>query len=73
MNETHVNSAMLTPSFANTLRPENVPDLRLLVLGGEAPTKEILKVWYGQVDLINGYGPAEACIYCVYHRFRRRQ
>ena len=30
------------------------------MLGGEAPTKESLKQWYGQVKVMNGYGPAEA-------------
>ena len=70
MAEMHVNMAMLTPSFASTISPEQVPSLQVLVLGGEAPTKESLKQWYGQVKVMNGYGPAEAIIYCACHTFQ---
>ncbi|GAM86382.1 nonribosomal peptide synthetase [Dothideomycetidae sp. 11243] len=67
INEARINTAFLTPSFANTFTPEQVPTLKTLILGGEAPTKESMKTWYGRVELINGYGPAEAVIYCATH------
>nr|POE50466.1 cyclochlorotine synthetase [Quercus suber] len=65
-----VNTAMLTPSFVNTFTPDEVPTLTTLVLGGEAPTKANMEAWYGRVKLINGYGPAEAVIYCATYEFQ---
>nr|POE50100.1 nonribosomal peptide synthetase dtxs1 [Quercus suber] len=70
MENVRVNTAMLTPSFVNTFTPNEVPALATLVLGGEAPTKANLEAWYGRVKLINGYGPAEAVIYCATYEFQ---
>jgi amino acid adenylation domain-containing protein len=54
----------VTPSVINLLRPEDVPSLRTVVLGGEAVTHHHVKIWAGRENLrlINGYGPAEATI-----------
>ncbi|KAJ5884891.1 hypothetical protein N7495_009401 [Penicillium taxi] len=54
----------VTPSVINLLRPEDVPSLRTVVLGGEAVTHHHVNVWAGRENLrlINGYGPAEATI-----------
>nr|POF13497.1 nonribosomal peptide synthetase fmpe [Quercus suber] len=62
-----VNSAMLTPSLAATLDPAQVPSLRTLLLVGEAPTKTAISTWANHVQLINDYGPAEACIFVTSH------
>nr|POF14188.1 nonribosomal peptide synthetase easa [Quercus suber] len=70
ITSTRVNVAMLTPSFANTFTPTEVPTLRTLVLGGEAPTQAVLNTWHGKVKLINGYGPAETCIYALTYEYR---
>ncbi|MCJ1368281.1 hypothetical protein MMC16_007423 [Acarospora aff. strigata] len=58
----NINWATLTPSVVSLLRPEEVPNLRTLVLGGEAVTPEITEIWADRLQLINGYGPAEATI-----------
>nr|POF13536.1 nonribosomal peptide synthetase 1 [Quercus suber] len=58
-----VNTAMLTPSFVQTFTPSEVPTLKTIVLGGETPTRANLNTWFGHVKLMNGYGPAETCIY----------
>ena len=64
-----VNTAMLTPSFVATLRPEQLPTLKKLILGGEPASRDLLGSWLGSVRLFNGYGPAEACNYCATHEF----
>lgn len=66
----NINWATLTPSVVSLLRPEEVPNLHTLVLGGEAVTPEIADVWAGRLQLINGYGPAEATI-CAAGRIPR--
>src|SRR3569833_1664401 len=55
----------LTPSYVRLLRPEDVPSLKTLILGGEALPKECVDVWGDRVQLINGYGPTECCTVCV--------
>jgi amino acid adenylation domain-containing protein/thioester reductase-like protein len=69
INRAQINMALLTPSFVKTLEPENLPTLKTLVLGGEAPSREVLKKWFGKVDLRNAYGPAEGCIASSVHKY----
>nr|POF14185.1 nonribosomal peptide synthetase vlms [Quercus suber] len=57
-----VNCALLTPSFVQSFRPDDVPSLEVLVLCGEIPNTATLEAWRRNLKLINGYGPAEACI-----------
>ncbi|KAF5679391.1 peptide synthetase [Fusarium heterosporum] len=58
------NYVSLTPSVASLLRPADVPQLRTLVLGGEAPTRENVRTWAPCLNLIICYGPAECSITC---------
>ena len=71
MRQAKVNAAMLTPSFLRTFEPEDVPDLKLLILSGEAANRETLETWRerGGLKVINGYGPTECCIYCIAHSY----
>ena len=62
MRKMNVNWAMFTPSFIRLIKPEAVPGLRTLVLVGEAMRKENIEIWAGRLQLLNGYGPTEACI-----------
>ncbi|KAK4184411.1 non-ribosomal peptide synthetase [Podospora australis] len=57
--------AFLTPSVANLLSPSEVPCLKTLVCGGEAMQTETVTRWAEMVELINGYGPTEACVLCI--------
>jgi amino acid adenylation domain-containing protein len=57
-----VSLAVLTPSALTTLQPSEVPDLKTIVLGGEAVTQDNVDTWASKVSLINGYGPAETTI-----------
>ncbi|KAL8897464.1 MAG: hypothetical protein Q9207_007209, partial [Kuettlingeria erythrocarpa] len=64
MREMRVDCAAMTPSTAQILKSASLPNLRTLVLGGEAIAKEHLKGWPQQVRIINGYGPGESSV-CV--------
>lgn len=39
--------------------------MKILCLGGEAVRQDVIDLWAGKVELINGYGPAEASIVCA--------
>ncbi|KAL9583702.1 MAG: hypothetical protein Q9203_004970, partial [Teloschistes exilis] len=68
INDMQVNWADITPSFASTFTPEDVPGLRTLVLAGEEVNKEQVERWAGKLQLINCYGPSE-CGGCTYHEY----
>ena len=70
MRDTKVNWAYMTPSFARTLRPEDVPNLELLLLAGEAVPRDVFDTWFGRVRLINGWGPAETCVFSTLHEWQ---
>nr|POF20698.1 nonribosomal peptide synthetase vlms [Quercus suber] len=73
MNRTRVNTALLTSSFARTLHPVDVPGLKMLILVGEAPSKDVLDVWCDSVTLANAYGPSEVCVFCTSHVYHSPQ
>ena len=62
MNEMNVDLAILTPSFARTVAPEEVKSLKTLVLVGETASLDDFDRWRPKVQLINGYGVSECCV-----------
>jgi aryl carrier-like protein len=60
-----VSHALLTPSFSRLVSPDALPDLQVLICGGEAMTQHDMKRWLGHVRLINHYGPAECSVCSV--------
>ena len=64
MEEMNVNWAFMTPTLAKLLRPSDIPTLKTLILGGETAGKDLINVWFGAVNLMNGYGPSECGICC---------
>jgi amino acid adenylation domain-containing protein/non-ribosomal peptide synthase protein (TIGR01720 family) len=52
----------LTPTVAALLRPEQVPKIRGMAVGGEALTREVLDAWGGVIPVHNQYGPSECSI-----------
>ncbi len=52
----------LTPTVAALVRPEQVPKIRSIAVGGEAMTQEVLDIWAGAVPVHNQYGPSECSI-----------
>lgn len=63
MRRLRVNWAFFTPSVVFLLKPQDIPSLQTLVLGGETVTYERAKEWTDSVRVIIGYGPTEACIF----------
>ncbi|RDW76857.1 uncharacterized protein DSM5745_06849 [Aspergillus mulundensis] len=55
-----VNTAYIATSLLHRLlKPELVPDLHTINVGGEPLTQDIVDTWADRVNLINNYGPAE--------------
>ena len=60
--------SFLTPSVASLIQPSDAPSLKVLVVGGENVTEDIVLKWGKEVTLINGYGPTEATVITVTNR-----
>ncbi|KAL8782677.1 MAG: hypothetical protein Q9213_005185 [Squamulea squamosa] len=60
-----VNWAFFTPTVIRLIEPSEVPSLKTLVLGGEAVKQDNIQAWEGRVNLLNGYGPTETCVFAV--------
>ncbi|KAL2825063.1 hypothetical protein BDW59DRAFT_162009 [Aspergillus cavernicola] len=62
MRRMGVNYSFLPPRVIHTIKPCDVPNLKTLVVGGEAVQAEHLEPWLGGVRVFNAYGPAECSI-----------
>ena len=65
INRLGVNRADLTPSVARVLKPEDIPTVKTILLGGEPMSQHDIETWAGKVELVNGYGPSECSVCCV--------
>ncbi|CAG7947155.1 unnamed protein product [Penicillium nalgiovense] len=54
----------LTPSVARFINPEEVPDVRSVLLVGEPMSQDHITQWSGsrKIQLLNAYGPAECSV-----------
>ena len=59
--------ALLTPSVARLLPKNGLPNLKTLILGGEAMARAD-KTWSNVVTLMNAYGPSECSVASVLNR-----
>ncbi|WP_378732882.1 amino acid adenylation domain-containing protein [Nocardia brasiliensis] len=55
---THLN---VTPAVVGSLDPATLPDLRTVIVGGDACPPELVAKWSGRT-LLNGYGPTETTV-----------
>ncbi|KAI9778948.1 MAG: hypothetical protein M1835_004799 [Candelina submexicana] len=62
VNRLKVTHLCVTPTIASTFKPEDVPRLKFLNLGGEPLHSGILDVWAGRVQVQNTYGPTEGTV-----------
>ncbi|KAL4939595.1 hypothetical protein BDV06DRAFT_224867 [Aspergillus oleicola] len=62
MRKMGVNYSFLPPRVIHTIKPSDIPDLKTIVVGGEAVQAEHLEPWLEDVRVFNAYGPAECCI-----------
>ena len=57
-----------TPAVASSMDPSGLPDLRMLNVGGESPSPDLIERWSPYVGVVNSYGPTEASVTAVYER-----
>lgn len=65
MNEMRVSTMFATPSVARLIRPDEVPTLRTLAMGGEQVSTTDTARWAHLPRLLNVYGPTECAVICV--------
>lgn len=73
MNRMTVNWASLVPSISRLINPESVPYLEIMILVGESASQSDIEKWADRVHSINGYGPTECAVGCVYHEFTKEK
>ncbi|HEX5497471.1 MAG TPA: amino acid adenylation domain-containing protein, partial [Mycobacteriales bacterium] len=62
------------PALIGLLDPEGYPDLRGMLVGGEAFSGDLVNRWNRPGRLfLNAYGPTEATIGCTYHPCEHRE
>ncbi|MFN0226054.1 non-ribosomal peptide synthase/polyketide synthase, partial [Paenibacillus sp. KR2-11] len=62
MAEHGITAAILPPTYAAYLNPENMPGFRTLITGGSAASLDTVEQWKKHVAYFNAYGPTEASI-----------
>jgi len=62
MRELGVNVAVLPPSAMPWLVPFDFPDLKVVVVAGEACPEQTVEVWSRRCRFINAYGPTETTV-----------
>ncbi|KAI4248827.1 MAG: hypothetical protein L6R40_000838 [Gallowayella cf. fulva] len=65
MAEMRVTIAHLTPSVTRLIDPVTVPSLETIVFTGEPLPIDDVTRWWGKVNIVNEYGPAECTINTV--------
>ncbi|HEU4454854.1 MAG TPA: amino acid adenylation domain-containing protein, partial [Longimicrobium sp.] len=70
LRERAVDTAKLTPSALAALPDEEIPGLRLLIVGGEACPPELAARWSAGRRMLNVYGPTEAAVRCTMAELR---
>ena len=62
LREKKITAVTLPPSVLATLSPEKLPDLKTLIVAGEACSAELVAQWSEGRNFVNGYGPTEATV-----------
>ncbi|MFF1920156.1 amino acid adenylation domain-containing protein [Streptomyces sp. NPDC058221] len=62
LSSRRITHAVLPPVAAASVSPEDLPDLRSLVLAGEAASADLVGRWATGRRVINAYGPTEATV-----------
>ncbi|MEU2172570.1 amino acid adenylation domain-containing protein, partial [Micromonospora chersina] len=62
LRELRVTHAVISPSALAGARPEQLPELECLVVGGEACPPELAAAWAKNRRMFNAYGPTEATV-----------
>ncbi|MDQ4023980.1 MAG: amino acid adenylation domain-containing protein, partial [Actinomycetota bacterium] len=67
MRDERITVASLQPSALAALPSNDLPDLRVLMIAGEACPGDLAQQWARQRRVFNGYGPTEATIGCTWY------
>ncbi|EPS32046.1 hypothetical protein PDE_07005 [Penicillium oxalicum 114-2] len=59
INEMNAHQAILTPTVARLMDPEEIPSFHTLIVGGEPLTPDIIAKWSPGHRILNVYGPTE--------------
>lgn len=62
LRDAHVSVVTFPPSTAAVLKDENLPDLKTLVVAGEACGQELVRRWSQGRRMLNAYGPTEVTV-----------
>ncbi|MFI9324914.1 amino acid adenylation domain-containing protein [Kitasatospora aureofaciens] len=62
LRERRISHALLAPSAVATLTPDGLDGLRVLAVGGEASTGDLVARWSAGRRMINAYGPTEGTV-----------
>ncbi|QXI25592.1 non-ribosomal peptide synthetase [Pseudomonas vanderleydeniana] len=74
LRERHITHATLPPLvLAGLGEPMGLPELRTLVLAGEAPPPALTAAWAKGRQLFNAYGPTETTIWATVYRCSEHQ
>ena len=57
-----ITNSVMTPSVLRTCTWEHLPDLKTIVLAGEAADASLIRTWGAGRKLINAYGPTEVTV-----------
>ncbi|WP_237478542.1 non-ribosomal peptide synthetase [Lichenibacterium dinghuense] len=69
LRERRITHVTLPPSALAATAPESLPDLRLVISGGEPCDPEVAARWAAHGPIVNAYGPTEATIYATVGAF----
>jgi amino acid adenylation domain-containing protein/non-ribosomal peptide synthase protein (TIGR01720 family) len=67
LSDERVTVASLQPSALAALPSNDLPDLRMLMIAGEACPGDLAQQWARSRRVFNGYGPTEATIGCTWY------
>jgi fengycin family lipopeptide synthetase D/tyrocidine synthetase-3 len=71
--DNNVNRALLTPVVARTIVSKNMDTMTDLFIGGDAFHQSILDDWNETYNLWNAYGPTEATVCVIVHKFKKKE
>ena len=60
-----ITNTVITPSVLRNCTLKDMPNLKTIVLAGEAADEALIRTWGAGRKLINAYGPTEATVYCA--------
>ncbi|MBY0419089.1 MAG: AMP-binding protein, partial [Pararheinheimera sp.] len=70
LEQHQVSVATLPPALLTVMEHQPLPNLRLLIVAGEATPLALMQRWSKGRSLVNGYGPTESTVCSTLHYFQ---